>query len=382
MLFNNRLALSSAFDQKDFSVSALFMHETLPILEARFEVVKFSDEPDYRPIHTIFTADRSKPFEYSLTFNEDRKGGNFYRLASIALPGVLVLADANFDRLYFETPWQFKDLTIEPLLKQVVENASAIAALNEHAISNVRSLGIVEENSLFGIQVPCRQRSEIEEGLISEHRSKENFVIGYGGRFLNEEKAFEVIEVLLELNQANTSVKLLWLTRETDYQQTVEFLKLESERHQVDLHSMVEVIKVCSFIEERQALCRANLFLSLRKDFLHSPPTAFYHALALGIPAIASELGPMMSVPKSSVLFVPAGAGEAYGLLEAIRGLRNNPSLSFSLSEESRRYTNLVHNPSLVGSDLIQILEYNKKLNPNVMKQKRERQLELEAGLC
>jgi len=358
------------------------MHELLPFLEKRFEVVKFSDEPEYHPIHNIFALDRLNPFDYSLTFNEDRKNGIFYRFASLALPGVLVLADANFDRLYFELHWQFKDLSLEPILQQIIQNATAVAVLNDHALSNVRNLKLQDEKALFGIQLPCRPRKKEEEKLIERQLAAPEFCIGYGGRYLNEEKAHEVIECLVELNRAKIPVKLLWLSRRTELETIQDFIDLESKRQLVDIGSLVEILLVESFIEERKALCRTDVFLSLRKDFLHSPPTAFYHALTLGIPTVAIDLGPMMSIARSSALWVPAGMGEAQGIVEAVKSIFENPAAGMNLSEESRKYTNLVHHPELVASDLIAILEYNQKLNPNVLKQVRERQNELEAQLC
>jgi hypothetical protein len=376
-----RLALSSAFDQRDLSVSSLFMLEILPLLEANYEVVKFSEEPEFNPIHNLYSIDSVSPFDYSLTFNEDRKGGIYYRFASLALPGVLLLADANFDRLFFDSPWQFKDLSIEPLLKQIVEHSTSVAVLNEHALSNVKSLGLNKDNSLFGISLPCRKRTLGEQNLIDEQQTSPLFVIGYAARYLNEEKAHEVVEILLELKRSQMPIKLLWLTRKSELQDICRFLKIEAERHLIDLESLVELQLVQSFKEERQALCRTNVFLSLRKDFLHSPPTSFYHALALGIPTVAMELGPVMGISKSSALWVPTGAGESRGLLEAIKAVYGNKELTGALSKESRAYTDLVHNPDLVASDLIQILEFNRKTNPNAMNQARVRQRELMAQI-
>ena len=377
----NRLALTSAFDQRDLSVSALFMREILPMLEERYQVVKFSEELEQNPIHNLYSMDRKNPFDYSLTFNEDRKGGIYYRFASLALPGVLVIADANFDRLFFDSPWQFKDLSIEPLLKQIVENSSSIVVLNDHALSNVRGLKLTSDKSFFGITIPCRKRSSIEEKLIEQQQAIPLFVIGYAARYLNEEKAHEVIETLIELKRSDIPVKLLWLVRKIELEAIQQFLQIEAERHFVDLKSLVELKLVESFDEERQALCLTDVFLSLRKDFLHSPPTSFYHALALGIPTVAMELGPVMGISKSSALWVPTGAGEGRGLLEAVKAVYENPELSVALSKESRAYTDLVHNPDLVTSDLIQILEYNRKTYPNTMSQARARQKELEAQI-
>lgn len=376
-----RLALSSAFDQRDLSVSSLFMSEILPILEANYEVVKFSEEPEFNPIHNLYSIDNVSPFDYSLTFNEDRKGGIYYRFASLALPGVLLLADANFDRLFFDSPWQFKDLSIEPLLKQIVEHSSSVAVLNEHALSNVKSLGLKSDNSLFGISLPCRKRTLSEQNLIEQQQTTPLFVIGYAARYLNEEKAHEVIEILLELKRSGMPVKLLWLIRKSESQDIYRFLQIEAERHLIDLESLVELQLVQSFDEERQALCRMNVFLSLRKDFLHSPPTSFYHALALGIPTVAMELGPVMGISKSSALWVPTGAGESRGLIEAIKAIYGNSELTGALSKESRAYTDLVHNPDLVASDLIQILEFNRKTHPNAMNQARLRLKELVAQI-
>lgn len=376
-----RLALSSAFDQRDLSLSALFMHEVLPLLEESYEVVKFSEESEYNPIHNLSSMDRSHPFDCSLTFIEDRKGSIFYRFASLALPGVLVLLDANFDRLFFDSPWQFRDLSIEPLLGQIVENASSLAVLNDHVLANVRDLKLDSEKSFFGLSLPCKRRSASELEKVNLQQEASMFTLGYAARYLNEEKAHEVIEILLELKRADYPVRLLWLVRKLELSSIKNFLKIESERHLIDLQSLVQLELIESFDEERQALCQTDLFLSLRKDFLHSPPSSFYHALALGIPTIAMELGPVMSISKSSALWVPTGAGEQRGLIEAIKALYRNQDLGLALSKESRAYIELAHSPELVASDLVQILKYNQKYHPNALDQARRNHHSLEMSL-
>ena len=358
------------------------MHELLPILEEKFEVVRFSDEPGCYPIHNLNEIDLKEPFDYSLTFNEDRKSGIYFRFATLALPGVLVLADANFDRLYFSLHWQFTDLSKKPILTQMIENASSIAVLNDHALSNVRNLKLDESKSLFGIQVPVRQRSSAEERMINQDSLKTDFCLAYSARYLNEEKSHEVIETLLELKRSGVPAKLLWLTRKTEIESIRSFLDIEAQRHMTDIQEQVELVVVENFVAERETLCRADVFLSLRKDFLHSPPTAFYHALALGVPTVASEIGPMMAVPKSSLLFVPAGAGEEQGIFTAIRSIYENMELRRELSEQSRKYASLVHDPKIVASDLLQILEYDRKENPDIFEKTRRRHKELEAAIC
>jgi glycosyltransferase involved in cell wall biosynthesis len=382
---SNSIALSAPTLSGDLSVSNLFLQEILPYMRQALNVDLYSEEPLENtgafPIHTLFENDERSRYAASIVFLEDRPSGIFYRYAATSLPAVTVLCDANFERLFEASPFRFRDPKETPLLKQMVEKSAAVVTTNLHSLSTLR--GFYPEGMPIpwsSTVVPCSVRSEREEELISARTSDSSTRIGYAGRYLTEDRACAVIESIIAIEE-EYPIRLLWLSRADDRKYLQSFLQTEGERRGRDLSEIIELRVVDNFTEEREALCSCNIFLSLKSDLLRSPPSSFYHALALGIPTITLQIGPASEIPAECHLQIPPGKGEAQALHTALVSLVANPEVREQLSRSSRDYMALVHNPRMVAEDFLSLLRSQSKEIEARMNESREAFRILEASL-
>jgi glycosyltransferase involved in cell wall biosynthesis len=378
-----RLALSSSFNQRELRLSSLFMHELLPYLEEKYEVTKFSAEPEYLPVHNISSSDRKKPFDYSLVFNEDHKEGMFYYLASFALPGVLVCVDVDFERLIYHDTRQFKDIKKHSTLWQITSRATTIAAQNEIGFLVLSQLAGIEKKTLVNIRVPCSPRTLEELEAVEKRLSviPDQLRVGYFGKYEAEDNIYKAIESILAVNQRGTDAKLVWIVADGDKNNIEAALDFQANCRATNLKEMVELKVVKNFEDERTILSDVDVFLYLRKDLKRCASSAYYHAMTLGIPAVCLEFGQISYMSESVCIKVPAGVGELHGIVEAMLGLAANASLRKQLSVESVNYASLIHDPKLVAQDLIEILEFNRRNHPTALIDARIQQAELEAAL-
>ncbi len=358
-----RLAIISPLDESELSLSALWTRELAPRLCSEFELELFSDDAGVKiggvqgiqaqHFLRMFERENAAPFDAVLTFVEDSPRNLFTRFALVGSGALCVAIDATLERMFVASPWEFEDPKDVPVVTQTLAPAFAVGVMNAFAAGEVRSLLLAKP--VFGTALPIRQASAGEKERAAE-RDGEKFCIAYSARYFVEDRARAVIDAVLSLIAAGSSIRLDWLCTRSNEKDVCDFLSIAAQRRGLDLSEIVRIVPVRDFESERIALAAADLFLFLRGDLLRSPTSALYHALALGVPSVVLDFGPVSELPESVVVRVPAGAGEDAALRRALTELMTSAPLRSALSKRAIEYIEDVHSPDAVIEDLRSVI--------------------------
>jgi len=323
-----------------------FLRELLPFLARDFaiefftsdEELQLSDTADVPRFHFLRLQERNnlRKFKRCLVFYEDSPSYGFVRFALAAIPSLLIPLDLAVDRLFVDQPWQFldpKDVSLESQLFSacpVVAPPHGVLQLQEHA-RNFSLLPIPFSES------PTTLRDVVE-------------TIGYAGRYPGEDWAEDFLDAAIR-----SELKVKWLVNAETAPIAEGFIKLYLERRNLESLA-IELVQSETEEQERENIRKLDLFFFGRHDLRRSPPTAFYRALAMGVPSLALDFGPVSEVPNSALLKIPVGRQISSTIFHAITLLKESRDYREILNLGGRRYIELVHDPRVVYADLLELL--------------------------
>lgn len=352
-----KIAFISNLDETSLSPSVLFAKELIPRL--KHEIILFSDSasPGF-PVVNHYTRlpqidEEVGGFDCVISTFEDIPEFLPTIFAINSLPGVMVAFDGVGERLYLSQPWQFKDLKVFPLNQQVFGSPAVVAFTSTHAMNAVSRSGL-SLTTAIPIAMP------------KVNASQGKGVIGYAARYPREEWAEALFDSAVALN-----LKIKWVVPKRFVEVAIGFVKLYCERR--DLSDICTVVGASSFEEEIAELSTCDAFFYGKHDLRRSPPTALFHALALGIPTVVVDFGSAAEIPDWAVVKIPVSRGISASITTALKSLVENHELRRLLFAKGRAYIELVHAPSAVCSDMEAIfIHYDTELRGRLISRRIE----------
>ena len=408
-----RIAWFSPLTDRGWCRSAQFTELVLAEARGRWDVELFVDDLEWKnleergasgdrcsflgfPVHhqlRAFLRDEAQPFDAFVYNLEDSEECGFVKRVLPIYPGVCFFHDVNLSRLemsgvsYATTgealnrrlsklfgeealplgDWKARgwSVGVADRVYAAGEGEMALAAVcaapHVHGVSGILDKGLPAPVEMFSHPVeicPAESRSIARESVrrLFGFREEE-FVIGFAGRFEFDDRVYPVLEGFERFCALGAGAKLLWAVAGAPGKQRAEGVMDRVLASKPALRERIKIANISTRAGLREVLCATDAVLALKFDTMRGVPLELLQALGCGVPCVTSDFGPSGEIPANVALHIPVGAGEGFGIAEALQELAGNAALRAALTEAGTAYLETVCAPALAFLDVEGIFE-------------------------